>query len=66
MFRFLKYQNEFLGKEVPRPSFWSGFRLIPQHIEFWQRQENRLHVRELYIKEAGLEKRKASSLPGAH
>ncbi len=53
MFRFLKYQKEFLGKEVPRPSFWSGFRLIPQSIEFWQRQENRLHVRELYIKEAG-------------
>ncbi len=51
MFRFLKYQKEFLGKEVPRPSFWSGFRLIPQSIEFWQRQENRLHVRELYTKD---------------
>ncbi len=51
MFRFLKYQKEFLGKEVPRPSFWSGFRLIPQRIEFWQRQENRLHVRELYTKD---------------
>ena len=51
MFRFLKYQKEFLGKEVRRPSFWSGFRLIPQSIEFWQRQENRLHVRELYTKD---------------
>ncbi len=51
MFWFLKYQKEFLGKEVPRPSFWSGFRLIPQSIEFWQRQENRLHVRELYTKD---------------
>lgn len=51
MFRFLKYQEQFLGKEVPRPSFWSGFRLIPQRIEFWQRQENRLHVRQLYNKE---------------
>ena len=51
MFRFLKYQKEFLGKEVPRPSFWSGFRLVPQRIEFWQRQENRLHLRELYTKD---------------
>ena len=49
--RFLKYQKEFLGKEVPRPSFWSGFRLIPQHIEFWRRQKNRLHARDLYTKD---------------
>lgn len=49
--RFLKYQKEFLGKEVLRPSFWSGFKLIPQRIEFWQRRENRLHVRELYTKD---------------
>ncbi len=53
MVRFLKYQKQFLGKQVPRPSFWSGFRLVPQQIEFWQRQENRLHVRELYMVHAG-------------
>lgn len=48
--RFGKYEEEFEGQTVPRPPFWSGFRLIPQRIEFWQRQENRLHNRELFVK----------------
>lgn len=51
MKRFLKYQTKFAGKAVPRPTFWSGYRLRPDSIEFWHRQENRLHERELYRKE---------------
>jgi pyridoxamine 5'-phosphate oxidase len=37
-------------KAVPRPAYWTGVRIIPQKIEFWQGQLNRLHDRHLYTK----------------
>ena len=48
--RILKYTTKFgLGK-VPRPEFWSGFRMKPRRMEFWQDRKFRLHDRHIYIR----------------
>lgn len=42
--------EQFSGQDIPRPPFWSGFCLIPNHIEFWEAAEYRLHKRIVYDK----------------
>jgi len=42
--------KKFDRQDVPRPDFWSGWRIVPQAIEFWEEGENRLHERELYVR----------------
>jgi pyridoxamine 5'-phosphate oxidase len=48
--RFRDYETRFAGEDVPKPDFWSGFRLVPDIIEFWKRREHRLHDRIRYQK----------------
>ena len=40
------------GSNLKRPSRWGGYKLIPNRIEFWKNEVNRLHKRELFILES--------------
>jgi len=46
--RFAEAEARFADKPVPRPSHWSGFRVVPQRIEFWEDRDHRLHHRRLF------------------
>jgi pyridoxamine 5'-phosphate oxidase len=46
--RVKEIERRFADGPVPRPPFWSGFRLVPDRLEFWSSRPGRLHHRELY------------------
>lgn len=41
--------------DIPRPPHWTGFRLSPRRIEFWQDRQYRLHDRRLFVRDAAEE-----------
>lgn len=46
--RYRELEATYAGQEVPRPPFWSGFRLVPVQFEFWIGHEFRLNERIQY------------------
>jgi pyridoxamine 5'-phosphate oxidase len=46
--KFQEMKEKFSNKEIPLPSFWGGYRVVPEQIEFWQGRRNRLHDRFQY------------------
>ncbi|HEX4684153.1 MAG TPA: pyridoxamine 5'-phosphate oxidase [Gemmatimonadaceae bacterium] len=51
--RLAEMEKRFAGGAVPRPPHWSGFRVVPEVIEFWKNMPSRLHVRHLYTRKGG-------------
>lgn len=46
-----RHTARFAMQDVPRPDFWSGFRLVPCYMEFWQKGDYRVHERVCYVRD---------------
>lgn len=49
--KFLELKQKFANGEIPVPSFWGGFRIKVESIEFWQGGDHRLHDRFLFSRQ---------------
>ncbi len=48
--RVAMYAAKYAIGHIPRPAFWSGYRVLPARIEFWLKQPFRLHERRVYTR----------------
>lgn len=49
--RIADYESVFEGREVQRPDWWSGYRVVPQTVEFWVNRPFRLHDRKRFVRD---------------
>ena len=49
--RVAQFGRRFAAGAVPRPPNWSGFRIVPEQVEFWEERPFRLHDRWLFVRD---------------
>lgn len=52
--RYADFEKQYADMPVPRPPHWSGFRVVPERIEFWYGAQFRLHERQCYERHNGV------------